>query len=179
MAGFLTAHGYASGPAQRPLRAGAICGALAVIPATGILFLFGSLALEELTLHLELPLTIGGGAVLMTAAGAFYSWLFGRAANARHGGWLFGLAFGFAIWAAGAGFVLPLLTGGRALAGPPATGVLFALLVWGFATGLMLPFVHPYLHERLESASKRPSVGPQAVAPEREQRPRAGRHQPH
>lgn len=164
MAGFLAAHGYNPGPTQRPLSAGAICGVLAAVPATAVLWQFGSLAVEAQILRLSLAATLGVGFAAMAVAGAVYGSLFGRAANDRHGGWLFGMAFGFALWAAGAVLVLPLASGGLTPAGTAATGVCLSLLAWGFALGALMPFVHPYLHARLEAVSKSNAVGPNAAA---------------
>ena len=100
----------------------------------------------------------------MAVAGAAYARFFGRAANAVRGGWLFGMSFGFALWAAGAVLVLPLMSDGRAPAGQAAVGVALSLIVWGLATGILVPFVHRPLHESLEKASKSASVGPGAAA---------------
>ena len=123
MAGFLSAHGYDPGPTQRPLLAGAITGFLATVPAIGLLWAFGSLQIEARILGLSVAATLAAGWPLMALAGAIYSRLFGRAANDRGGGWLSGMAFGFLVWAAGAVLVLPLASGGVALAGPAALGV--------------------------------------------------------
>ncbi len=71
--------------------------------------------------------TIVAGCLLMAVAGALYARLLGRAANDVRGGWLFGMAFGFALWAAGAVFILPLVGNGELPAGPPATGVFLSL----------------------------------------------------
>ncbi len=38
---------------------------------------------------------------LVLLAGVLYGQMFQRAANDRHGGWLFGLAYGFLIWRPG------------------------------------------------------------------------------
>jgi len=161
MAGFLSAHGYDPGPTQRPLLAGAISGVLATIPAIAILYAFGSLRVEATILGLSQIMTVVAGWLAMALAGAIYARLFGRAANEFRGGWLFGMAFGFALWAAGAVLVLPLVSGGEAPAGKAAIGVLVSLIAWGATLGAVQPFVHRPLHERLESAAKRigPTVG--------------------
>jgi len=164
MAGFLSAHGYDPGPTQRPMLAGSIAGVLAAIPAVGVLWKFGSILVEAKILGLTVPLTLACGFAVMAGAGAFYGRLFGRAANDRLGGWLFGMAFGFALWAAGAAFVLPIVSGGSTPAGPAALGVVLSLLVWGCALGLIVPIIHPYLHERLETGSMSHDVGPRAAA---------------
>jgi hypothetical protein len=161
MAGFLSAHGYDPGPTQRPLLAGAISGVVATIPAIAILIAFGSLEVEARILGVSELMAVGVGLPAMAAAGAIYARVFGRAANNRRGGWLFGMTFGFALWAAGAVMVLPLASGGMAPAGEAAIGVLLSLIAWGGALGAVHPYVHRPLHERLETAAKRigPSVG--------------------
>lgn len=164
MYGFLAAHGYDPGPSQRPLIAGAISGVLATVPAVGVLVAFGSLRAEAEILGMAPLATLGAGWAVMAVAGAAYARFFGRAANAVRVGWLFGMSFGFALWAAGAVLVLPIISGGRAPAGSAAVGVAVSLIVWGFAIGLLVPFVHRPLHESLEHASKRKSVGPDAAA---------------
>lgn len=181
MAGFLTAHGFDPGPTQRPLLAGAISGLLATIPAVALLWSFGSLEIEAEILGISELWTIAAGLPLMAIAGAFYSRLFGRAANDVRGGWLFGMAFGFALWAGGAVMVLPLASGGLAPAGRPAMGVLGSLILWGAALGALLPFVHRPLHEDIETGSQHRSVGPSAAVdtagrgPVRRKQPPSGR----
>jgi hypothetical protein len=108
--------------------------------------------------------TLAAGWAAMAISGAAYARFFGRAANEVRGGWLFGLSFGFALWAAGAVLVLPLLSHGRAPAGAAAAGVALSLIIWGLATGILVPFVHRPLHESIETAAKRADVGPNAAA---------------
>ncbi|HEY4070211.1 MAG TPA: hypothetical protein VGM04_01470 [Sphingomicrobium sp.] len=171
---FVAAHGYDPGPSQRPLLAGAISGVLATIPAIGVLAAFGSLTVEAHVLGTSRAATVAVGWAVMAIAGAAYARFFGRAANALRGGWLFGMSFGFGLWAAGAVLILPLLAGGRTVAGGAAVGVALSLIVWGLATGMLVPFVHRPFHESLETASQRSDVGPGAAAaprdPIREQR---------
>ncbi|HEX3422726.1 MAG TPA: hypothetical protein VHS33_04905 [Sphingomicrobium sp.] len=162
--GFLDAHGYDPGPSQRPLLAGAISGILATVPATIVLLLFGSLRVEANILGISWALTLSLGCAAMAIAGAAYARFFGRAANARRGGWLFGMSFSFALWAAGAVLIIPLLSGGLAPADGAAAGVALSMIVWGVAVGILVPFVHRPLHESIESASKRVEVGPDAAA---------------
>ena len=174
MATFLSVHGYDPGPSQRPLLSGALSGLLGTIPAIPILIGFGSLDVEARILGLSSATTLAAGCGVMAVAGAFYARSFGRAANNVHGGWLFGMAFGFALWAAGAVLILPVLSGGQAPAGPAALGVAVSLLAWGLATGILVPFVHRPFHESLEKASRHAHLGPNAAAnknqPIREQR---------
>ena len=164
MRGFLAAHGYDPGPSQRPLLAGALSGLLATAPAIAVLAAFGSLRVEAQILGLSILGTLSAGWVAMAVAGAVYAQFFGRAANSVRGGWLFGMASGFGLWAAGAVLVLPLLSHGLAPAGPAAVGVAVSMLVWGLATGILVPFVHRPLHESLEAGSKNTDVGPDAMA---------------
>jgi hypothetical protein len=162
---FLDAHGYDPGPSQRPLLAGAISGILATVPAIGVLVLFGSLEVEARILGMSQEMTLVFGWVAMAIAGAAYARFFGRAANAPRGGWLFGMSFSFALWAAGAVLILPLLRGGQTPAGEAAAGLALSMIVWGVAVGILVPFVHRPLHESIETASKRAELGPNAAAP--------------
>src|ERR671913_1837404 len=163
MAGFLSAHGYDPGPSQRPLLAGLITGFLATMPATMLLHVFGSLEVEARILDISVAGTIVAGWVIMAIAGAVYARLFGRAANDPRGGWLFGMAFGFVVWAAGAVLVLPLVSGGKAPAGHAALGVFLSLVLWGGVLGAILPFVHRPLHKKLEDAAQGAESGPSAA----------------
>jgi ABC-type Co2+ transport system permease subunit len=164
MAGFLAAHGYDPGPSQRPRLSGAISGVLATAPAIAILHFSGALKVEAEILGISPLATIGAGWFVMAAAGALYARLFGRAANEVRGGWLFGMAFGFALWAAGAVLVIPLTSGGLTPAGLAAVGVFGSLVAWGAALGAIHPWLHRPLHESIESASKRSEVGPAAAS---------------
>lgn len=163
MPGFLAAHGYEPGPTQRPLMAGAISGVVATVPAILILHFFGSLRAEARILGLSILLTVAAGWIVMAVAGALYGRVFGRAANDARTGWLFGMTFGFALWAAGAVMILPLASGGQAPAGLPAIGVFLSLLAWGTIVGLIHPMIHRPLHESLSTAASRTSVGPSAA----------------
>jgi hypothetical protein len=167
MAGFSSAHGYSTGPTQRPLLAGALSGVVGTAPAVAILYAFGSLRAEAQILGISEVMTVVLGWGVMSAAGAVYGRLFGRAANDKRAGWLFGMAFGFALWAGGAVMVLPLASGGMASAGDAAIGVFLSLLAWGAALGTAHPFIHRPLHESIETASQRSEVGPSAAASRR------------
>jgi hypothetical protein len=163
MASFLGAHGYDPGPTQRPLLAGALSGLLATAPAIALLYAFGSLQVEARILGVGIAATLLAGWPLMALAGAVYARLFGRAANDVRGGWLFGMAFGFVVWAAGAVMVLPIASGGKAPAGTAALGVFLSLVLWGATLGAILPFVHRPLHRKLEDAAQGAESGPSAA----------------
>ncbi len=169
MAGFLSAHGYDPGPTQRPQLAGTISGLGATVPAVALLYVSGALAIEARILGLSVLATIAAGEAVMAAAGALYARLFGRAANNARAGWLSGMAFGFALWAAGAVMVLPLAGAGRTPAGSAAMGLFFSLIVWGAALGAMLPWIHRPLQQSIERGAERRESGPAAAA-------RNGRH---
>ena len=102
----------------------------------------------------------------MAIAGAVYGRLFGRAANNSRGGWLFGMAFGFALWAGGAVLVLPLLSGGRSPAGMAALGVALSMLVWGVTIGILAALRPPAAARRASrtGVAAKPQVGPDAAA---------------
>lgn len=165
MAGFLAAHGYEPGPTQRPLLAGAISGLAATVPAIALLQLLGALRVEAAIIGLPIGATVVIGCLLMALAGALYARVFGRAANDPAGGWLFGMAFGFALWAAGAVFVLPLAGNGQLPAGAAATGVFLSLVLWGAALGALLPPVHRWLHLSLDEPGIADELGASVAAP--------------
>lgn len=164
MASFLSAHGYDPGPTQRPALAGGITGILATPPAIAILIVFRSLEVEARILELSIGATLAGGGLVMALAGAAYGRLFQRAANDKRGGWLFGMAFGFLLWAAGAVMLLPALSGGAAPGGEAAIGLFLSLLAWGTVLGSLFPFVHRRFQARV---GRWPTIGPSAAAPGR------------
>lgn len=164
MALFLAAHGFDPGPTQRPWLAGAIAGLIATVPAIALLWAFGSLRIEAQILGISELQTVAVGSPVMAAAGAVYGRLFGRAANDTRVGWLFGMAFGFVLWTAGAVMILPIVSGGEMPAGLPATGVFLSLIVWGAAMGIAHPFVQRPLQENIEAGSRRSRLGPVAAS---------------
>ena len=170
MAGFLAAHGYDPGPTQRPLLAGALSGLVATIPAIAMLRGFGSLKVEAAIFGWSQLSAVAIGLPIMALAGAVYARLFGRAANEVRGGWLFGMSFGFALWASGAVMIIPLATGGVAPAGKAAAGLFLSLVAWGAGLGAIHPFIHRRMHESIESAARR--IGPSVSAGKSEPRPR-------
>ena len=162
---FLMAHGYDPGPTQRPTLAGSLTGIVATTAALPLLWSFGSLDVEARILGLTLWMTIVAGTAVMALAGALYGWLFKRAANDPCGGWLFGMAYGFALWAAGAVMILPAASGGSAPAGTPAIGIMLALLAWGTALGALFPHLHRRLHTRIDvDHAAKLRIGPMAAA---------------
>ena len=124
---------------------------------------FETLEAEARILNLSVAATIAAGWPVMAFAGMVYARLFGRAANDKRGGWLFGMTFGFALWAAGAVFALPLASGGTALAGVAALGALLSLVIWGAALGLLFPFIHRPMHDEIDEVAQGSESGPAAA----------------
>ncbi len=166
IAGFLGAHGYDPGPTQRPTLAGCVTGVFATVPATAFLIVFGALKVEASILGLSVAATLVLGWIVMGLAGSVYGRIFRRAANDRRGGWLFGMAFGFLLWAGGAVMVLPVASGGYAPAGRAAIGLFLSLIAWGAALGFLFPHVHRRIARRGERWTISPptEVGPSSVA---------------
>ena len=148
----LRAHGLNAGPAQRPLLAGALAGVLADVPALALLQ--ACAALPELAAALAQP--TGQPAVallhaaLMLFGGIGYGQLFQRAANDRHGGWLFGMAYGFLLWMVVLVPLLQWLPPQPLMAGMPAAGLFLGQLLWGLALGIAFPYVHRPLQAGLQ-----------------------------
>lgn len=162
---FLGAHGYDPGRTQRPMAAGALTGLSATAPAIAVLLEFGSLKAQAQILDTSIAAVLVAGWIVTAIAGAVYSRLFGRAANDVRSGWLFGMAFGFVVWAGGAVLLIPLASGGKAPAGDAALGLFLSLVIWGATLGVLLPFVHRILRKSIESEAKEPASGPAARLP--------------
>src|SRR5215218_6207714 len=151
---YMRAHGNTPGPTQRPLLAGAITGGLAVIPSAIVLWYLA--ALDSLTRALG----IGAWPVLalhLTAtvlAGALYGRVFGRAANDRRGGWLFGISYGFLVWMLGPATALQWVLSHPLAVGVAAMGMMGAHLAYGLALGLVFPRIHTLLQCELRKAKQ-------------------------
>jgi hypothetical protein len=163
MLSFLAAHGYDPGPVQRPIASGGAAGLLGTVPASAVLWTFGSLHVEAEILGLAIWQTLGAGALAMTLFGALYGALFRRAANDKRGGWLFGMSYAFLLWTGGAVMLLPIFIDGRAPAGVAAIGVFLSLLAWGACTGAAFPHVQRRLSARLDTARSSETLGPNAA----------------
>jgi hypothetical protein len=161
---FLSAHGHDPGPTQRPVLAGLFGGALGSVPAAVLLWASGSLGIESSLLHVSQSSTLVIGTLVMALAGAVYGRVFGRGANDACGGWLFGMAYGFLLWAGGATMILPAISGGTAPAGEAAIGIVLALLLWGTMLGGTFPLVHRRLHVRVDRSPASAPLGPNAAS---------------
>jgi hypothetical protein len=139
---YMRAHGNTPGPAQRPWLAGVVAGTLAAGPAAFVLWGSGALASAAAALGHAVPIVLAVHAGALAAAGAAYGRVFGRAANDRRGGWLFGASYGYVIWMLGPAGSLPWLLGSPLAVGKAAAGLLLAHLLHGVALGASFPFVH-------------------------------------
>lgn len=166
MIDFLRAHGFDSGPLQRPLLTGAVTGFLASLPAVAVLIIFPSFkVVADQVIGLPGALT----ALLLigsfSLSGFIYALVFRRAGNDKRGGWLFGAAFGFLLWMAAPLVVLPLITEKVMAAGLAATGLFASFLIWGIVVGGLFPHIHKLLKRPLSGeAEVKSSLGPGAAA---------------
>jgi hypothetical protein len=173
MIAFLRAHGVDPGPTQRPLLAGALTGLAATVPALIVFVSFGSFTVvaDEI---LGLP-RISTALLLIAAftlSGVLYGFTFRRAANDRHGGWLFGAAFGFILWMVAPIIVLPVMSGHIMAAGTAAMGFLASFLVWGTVIGGLFPHIHRPLYMSMYARlGEQRSFGPVAAALQRGKEP--------
>lgn len=147
---YMRAHGNTPGPTQRPLLAGALTGFIAEIPAALVFSWSGGLASATESLDLPLWAILVLHSFATIAAGAIYGRVFSRAANDRHGGWLFGMSYGFLIWMIGPVTVLQWVLGRPLALGVAAMGVLAAHLIYGLTLGLLFPFIHKPLQFELD-----------------------------
>lgn len=139
---FLRAHGYEAGPTQRPRLAGALSAAGAEVPTVALLWVTGALQALSEAMGLGFSTGLGLHAGLVLLAGVLYGQVFQRAANDRHGGWLFGLAYGFLIWMVGPVTALEWVMGRPVITGSPAQGLFLVHLLWGLLVGLLFPRIH-------------------------------------
>jgi hypothetical protein len=156
---FMRAHGQVPGPGERPRLAGAIAGTLAGMISLAVLIASG--ADQELARGLSMQRWTTGllYCLIWLLAGVAYALVFGRAANDRRGGWLFGIAYGFLLWMLGPVALLQAVLGRQLVTGTAAMGVLGANLVSGLFLGLCFHFFYTLLrrpHRR--SASVRHPV---------------------
>ena len=166
MIDFLKAHGFDPGPTQRPVLAGAVTGVVATVPAAAVFVAAGSFrVLSDDIFRLPAAVTAFVFTAAFVFAGAIYGLAFRRAANDRRGGWLFGLAFGFAMWITAPVVILPLVGRPVIAAGVPAIGFLLAFLAWGLCVGVLFPYVHKPLHADLDGLSNEllAKLGPEAA----------------
>jgi hypothetical protein len=83
-----------------------------------------------------------------------YGLVFGRAANDRRGGWLFGIAYGFLLWMIGPVALLQAILAEQLVIGRAAMGVLGAHLV----SGLLLDLSFRRFYTAVRRPLQRPSL---------------------
>src|SRR5438045_2600415 len=98
---FMRAHGHTPGPTQRPKLAGVLTGAVAQFAALAAFLVSGAMDSLVHALGTTLWPAVLLQSAVAAAAGALYGAVFGRAANDREGGWLFGISYGFLLWMLG------------------------------------------------------------------------------
>ena len=150
---YMRAHGNTPGPTQRPKLTGALSSLLAEIPALPLLWWSGALGSLAAAVRLNLWLTIPLHALVMMLAAVLYGQIFKRAANDHHGGWLFGISYGFLLWMVGPVTVLQWIISRPVATGLAAMGMLGAQLVFGLMLGLLFPWVHCLLQRELSEVT--------------------------
>jgi hypothetical protein len=91
-------------------------------------------------------------------AGIVYAVIFGRAANDRRGGWLFGIAFGFLLWMIGPVALLQIFVERQLVTGIAAMGVLGANLVSGLVLGVIFRPIYTLVRKPLVRHAAQPTV---------------------
>jgi hypothetical protein len=152
---FIRAHGYTPGPTQRPIVAGIISGAIALVPALMIASIQRVLSSAAISLGAAESIARLGYAASLIAAGALYGWIFMRAANDRRGGWLFGIAYGFLAWTLGPSTLALWVTGRPLTTGVAAQLLLLAYLAYGLSLGVVYPHVGAFVRKRQSAASRK------------------------
>ena len=147
---FMRAHGHVPGPTQRPTAAGIIDGIVAGIPAVALLWISG--ALDVMSRSLKMPESLAPALQMLTLAiaGTLYGRVFGRAANDRDGGWLFGMSYGFLVWMLGPATLLQWVLRAPVAVGRPALMLFVAHLIYGMTLGFLFPHIHTLLQRELE-----------------------------
>ena len=146
---YMRAHGNTPGPTQRPLAAGAISAGAATVPGGVLLWISGAVASLTQELRLRAWLVLVLYVVAMCVAGLLYGRIFGRAANDKRGGWLFGISYGFLVWMVGPVTALQLIRGRPIATGTAAIGLMLAHLIFGLGLGLLFPWIHKLLQRKL------------------------------
>lgn len=135
----LRGHALDPGPHQRPRMAGVFAG---IVVAPIAVFVFA-----RCRVFAGIDALAAGAVVLgLVAMGALYGRIFRRAANDRYGGWMFGMAFGFAMWTL-VSFALRIT--GSGLVGISAMGLFGGMVIHGALVGIAFPSVHAFVKRPL------------------------------
>jgi hypothetical protein len=147
---YMRAHGSRPGPTHRPKIAGALSGGLAELAALPVLWYSGAVSSLARSFGVAPALVVELDIAFTALVGALYGQLFGRAANDRRGGWLFGISYGFLTWLLAPVALLQGVMQRPLATGEAATGLLAAQLAWGLAVGLLFPYVHALIQRELK-----------------------------
>jgi hypothetical protein len=150
---YMRAHGNDAGPLQRPTTGGVITALLAGLAVLPLLWRTGALADLSRTLSISVAKPAVLQVLVLAAAGAIYGRIFGRAANDKRGGWLFGISYGFLLWTIGPITLLQWLLGRPVALGLAAVGLLAGHLLYGLALGALFPFTQKLLQRKLVGVS--------------------------
>lgn len=153
---YMRAHGNDAGPLQRPLTSGALTAVLAGLLVLPLLWRAGALADLSRALRISVAMTAVLQVLALVVAGALYGRVFGRAANDKRGGWLFGISYGFLLWTIGPITILQWLLARPIAVGPAAIGLFAAHLLYGLMLGALFPFTQKLLQRKLTGISEQP-----------------------
>jgi hypothetical protein len=155
---YMRAHGNTPAPTQRPLLSGAVAGIAAFVPAAIIFYASGAAQAASQKLASSKIAAIIAFALVSVIVGMVYAWIFGRAANDKLGGWLFGMSFGFLVWIVGPTSVLQLWASEPMAKGNAAMGLFGAHVIHGLVLGAVYPYFSrafaATLTSKKEAASK-------------------------
>ena len=146
---YMQAHGYTTGPTQRPTAAGLISAAIASVGAWAIIDATRAIDQAEQNLGITWNTAISVYFLLCLLGGVFYGRIFQRTVNDRHGGWLFGIAYGFLLWMIGPVAIAQWALYTPIVSGSAAAGVLAANLAYGLTLGVTYPWIHHLIQRRL------------------------------
>jgi hypothetical protein len=146
---YMRAHGNTPGPTQRPKLTGAISGLIAVFPSTLVRYSSGALENAAQASGVDFRLVIAIDVLVMIISGVIYGEIFKRAANDRHGGWLFGISYGFLLWMLGPVTLWQWIAGRPLVVGFAAMGLFAAQLLYGLTLGIMYPLIHALIQKKL------------------------------
>jgi hypothetical protein len=157
---FMRAHGQVPGPGERPRLAGALAGGLAGVLSLPVLSGSGAAPKLATGLGIESWTTYLLYCLVWMLAGVVYALVFGRAANDRRGGWLFGIAYGFLLWMVGPVALLQAILDRQLVVGPVAMGVLGANLASGLVLGVLFRAIYTAVRRPIlrHSPARHPSV---------------------
>ena len=146
---YLQVHGQHAGPTQRPVLAGLLSGFIAALLALAVLYFTDGLWRLPHRIGFSVTSIIAIHITVATLEGAIYGLVLGRAANAKHSGWLFGLCYGYLLWIIGPVMLFELIFSIPVARYDLGIPMIASHIVYGLALGVLFPYIHPPLHKRL------------------------------